>query len=463
MNGPEIAQKGVNRCDAVSYQELLDEDPLAVPPFMRFESSVDLGVEPIAASRYTSQEFFDREVASVWLKTWQYVCREEEIPEPGDMQVFDLVGRSAVVVRQRDGGLKAMRNVCLHRGRKLITKNGCHTQLRCPFHGFSWNLDGSFAKNPTKWDFPQIDEAKFSLPEIALDSWGGFIFINFDPDAAPLASIAAPMPEHFAHWQIAECHQIAHVAKVVPVNWKAAIEAFIESHHVLTTHPQISPYTGDANTQYDILSDHVCRFITPLGTPSPLIDNPNLTPAKIVENWFSKGSRAGAAGPGDGFAEGQRPRDYAARIARKTWGERTGRDYSEVAETDLIDAISYHMFPAFGLWGGIGSHIGYRWRPWEGRVDRTLMEIYLFAPNAVGAKPPAPAPLTFLGEEEAWATASELGYLGPVFDQDQANFGPLQEGLTAMGDDMLQFGRYSEIRCRQLHRAIDRYMAADEA
>jgi hypothetical protein len=206
------------------------------------------------------------------------------------------------------------------------------------------------------------------------------------------------------------------------------------------------------------LSDHVCRFITPLGTPSPLIDNAGLTPQRIVEYWFQKGSRAGPAND-EVFGEGQTPREFAARIARKTLQARTGKDYSNTAQTDLIDAISYQLFPAFGLWGGIGTHIGYRWRPWEGRVDRTLMEIYLFMPRPAEGEAPPPAALRFLGEDEPWSSAPELGYLGPVYDQDQANFLPLQQGLEALGKDgVIQFGRYSEIRCRNLHRMIDRYM-----
>jgi phenylpropionate dioxygenase-like ring-hydroxylating dioxygenase large terminal subunit len=456
------AIKGVNRCDALSYQELLDQDPLPSPEFLRTESPVDLGVEPIRADRYTSEEFFEREVKAVWFRAWQYVCRQEQLANAGDTHVFDLVGRSAIVVRQKDGSLKAFQNVCRHRGRKLVTHNGCQTRLRCPFHGFTWNLDGSFRENPIKWDFPQIDEAQFGLPEMAVDSWGGFIFVNFDRDAPPLRSVAHPMPEHFERWGIADCYQSAHVAKIIPANWKAVVEAFMESHHVLATHPQLSPYTGDANSQYDILSDHVCRFVTPLGTPSPLIENENLTPQKLVEIWFSKGSRAGPADANDAFKESDTPREFAARIARKTWTSRTGRDYSRVSQTELIDAISYNLFPAFSVWGGIGTHIGYRWRPWEGRVDRTLMETFLFTPVPAHGERPPPAPMRLLAEDEPWKNAPELGYLGPVYDQDQANLLPVQQGLEALGDGVIQFGRYSEIRCRHLHHMVDLYIRKHE-
>lgn len=457
MSAVPIAEKGVNRCDAISYQEVLDQDALPAPAFMRSEAPRDLGVAPVSALRYTSQAFFDREVRAVWHRTWQFACLEAQLPEPGDTRIYEVAGRSAIIVRQRDGSLKAMQNVCLHRGRKLVTRNGCHSQFRCPYHGFAWKIDGSFRHNPMKWDFPQIDEATFTLPEIRVGSWGGFVFVNFDTAAPPLDTISDPMPAHFAHWQIRDCYQSAHVARVVPVNWKASIEAFLESHHVTTTHPQITSFTGDANAQYDVLSDHVCRFIAPLGIPSPSIGSAGLTSAKIVENWFAKGSRTGRLTEEDGYREGQSPRDFAANVARRTLTAQTGKDYRDVAETDLVDSISYQMFPAFGLFGGVGRHIGYRWRPWDNRPDRTLMEIFLFSPQSA-KDPQPPAEMRLLRDDEPWSAAEELGYLGGVIDQDQANFGPLQQGLEALGDGVIQFGRYSEVRCRNLHRMVDRYI-----
>jgi len=278
-----IPVKGVNRSPAVSYQELLDRDTRDPPDILRLDQPVDFGSEPIAASRYTSEAFFKREIEKVFLKTWQYVCREEEMPSPGDTQVFEVVGHSAIVVRQKDGGLKAFRNVCLHRGRRLVTESGCKSQFRCPYHGFTWNTDGSFKENPMAWDFPEIDEERFGLPEIPVGSWGGFVFVNFDVGAQPLAEVADPLPRHFARWKIADCYKSAHVAKVVPANWKAVIEAFLESHHVYTTHPQFSGFIADANSQYDVLSEHVTRFLTANGLPSPLIDAADWPEEKVAE------------------------------------------------------------------------------------------------------------------------------------------------------------------------------------
>jgi phenylpropionate dioxygenase-like ring-hydroxylating dioxygenase large terminal subunit len=453
-----------DRCPAISYQELLEQDGGDAPEFLRTEGHADFGTAPVLASRYTSEEFMRRENAAVWHRTWQYVCREEQIARAGDSYIYEVAGKSAVVIRQPDGGLKALQNVCLHRGRKLVTSNGCNTRLKCPYHGFTWNIDGSFSHNPNAWDFPQIDEADFGLPELRVDTWGGFVFVNFDHDVAPLASIAHPMPDHFAHWGIENCYVAAHVAKVVGANWKCAVEAFVESLHVTTTHPQLTPYTGDANSQYDILSDHVCRFITPLGTPSPLIDSSKFTPERIIEYWFSKGSRAGNVDDENAPRPGELPRQFAARLGRKNWTEKTGRDMSQVSAAELIDAISYNMFPAFSVWGGVGSHIGYRWRPWGGKPGQCLMEVFLFVPVPPGTERPAAAQMNFLTEEQSWTEAAELGYLGGVYDQDQVNLRPVQEGLEALGSDgVINFGRYSEIRCRNLHRMVDRYVAEYEA
>src|SRR5262249_19638313 len=181
---------------------------------------------------------------------------------------FDVVGHSVLVTRQQDGGIKAMRNVCLHRGRKLVTQGGNKPHFRCPYHGFTWNPDGSFKGCPLQWDFPQLEPTKFVLREARLEAGAGFIFANFDPDARPLVETLDPIPRHFERWNMDDCYKAAHVAKLMPANWKATIEAFLEASHVATTHPQVAPYIADANSQYDLLSQHVDRFMTPIGMPS---------------------------------------------------------------------------------------------------------------------------------------------------------------------------------------------------
>ena len=93
--------------------------------------------------------------------------------------------------------IKAYYNACLHRGRQLKDYDGRCTEFRCPFHGFTWALDGALARSPRRWDFPHVDDAEFALPEAKVGTWGGFVFINPDPDAEPLEDFLGDLPEHF--------------------------------------------------------------------------------------------------------------------------------------------------------------------------------------------------------------------------------------------------------------------------
>ncbi len=177
------------RAPGISYQELLDTDTHEVPDILRREQPLDGGPTFVPVERYISQEFFQLERAKVWDRTWQMACREEHLPNVGDYVVYEVAGRSYLVVRSSPSAIKAFHNVCLHRGRLLRTEGGTRAaEFRCPFHGFGWKIDGSLLNIPCAWDFPQVeDPAEWSLRGVQVATWGGFVFINPDPAAAPLA------------------------------------------------------------------------------------------------------------------------------------------------------------------------------------------------------------------------------------------------------------------------------------
>ena len=112
---------------------------------------------------------------------------------------------------------------------------------------------------------------RFSLPEVKVGTWDGFVFINPDPEAEPLADFVKELAAHFDRWNLRDRYVQAHVSKVIRANWKIAQEAFCESFHVNATHPQILPYIGDTNSQVDVW-ENCSRVITPAATPSPLLD-----------------------------------------------------------------------------------------------------------------------------------------------------------------------------------------------
>ena len=120
-----------------SVQDILDTTGERVPYPLDFESYEFLGTEDIDYSRYTSREFFRQEMDRVWGRVWQWACREEHIPEPGDFAVYDIGPNSFLVVRSEEGAIKAYYNACLHRGTMLAGKGemGSRSQLACPYHG----------------------------------------------------------------------------------------------------------------------------------------------------------------------------------------------------------------------------------------------------------------------------------------------------------------------------------------
>src|SRR5262245_7956032 len=203
-----------------SLQQVYDLDTRPAPDLLRAETHPDYGLSGVARDRYLSYEFHRLEVEHVWSRTWQMACREEHIPDVGSHVVYDVGDLSLIVIRGHDGLIRAFHNSCLHRGTQLRAEGGRVERLRCPFHGFTWELDGTMCELPCAWDFPHVDPEANRLPQAQVDTWGGFVFVNPDPDAVPLAEYLGVLPEHFERFPLEERWMSAHVAKVLACNWK---------------------------------------------------------------------------------------------------------------------------------------------------------------------------------------------------------------------------------------------------
>ncbi len=387
-----------------------------MPPSLR-AASVDgaLGDADIPRERYLSPAVHQKEVEKVWSRVWQVVCREEEIPETGDVWVHDVAGASLLVVRSAPGEVKAFHNACLHRGTRLATGPGRTQELRCPFHGFTWRLDGTFAGMPCQWDFPAVVPEEFSLPEVRTGSWGGFVFVTLDPDQGPLEDYLEILPDHFASWPLGERFTAAHVVRPLKCNWKVALEAFIESYHTVAVHPQLLKTSGDTQTEYDVYPGvrHVNRMITPVGIASG--HRHGVSEQQIVDAMFMTKDDPAALVPDGGTA-----RELLADKKGRELSERTGRDFSDLTDCEALDAIEYFLFPNFVPWAGYTTPLAYLFRPVGDGTASALMDVWLLEPPPAGDSRPPAARVRFLGADEPWASAPELGYLGPILDQDTA-------------------------------------------
>jgi phenylpropionate dioxygenase-like ring-hydroxylating dioxygenase large terminal subunit len=441
-----------------SVQDVFARDPVPPPPLMRVESpATGLGTADVSIERYFAKDWHDREVDKVWRKTWQLACRVEDIPNAGDHILYEIVHDSLIVVRTGSGEIKALVNSCLHRGTMLRTEGGCVNQFKCPFHGFTWGLDGHFVGMPSAWDFPTIDRANFALPEARVGVWAGFVFVNFDADAEPLETYLENLPEHFADFRLEDRYKAAHVAKIMPCNWKLAMEAFCEAYHVSSAHPQVMGYYGDENTQYDVWPGvrHVSRMISVQGVPSPSRARtlPETTIAEMRRDipFF--------AGKPVEIAPGSTARAALADRARTKIGRSSGRDMSALSDSEALDLIEYMLFPNMVPWGGQSLPICYRFRPHGDNPEQSVMEImFLFAKAPDGSHPPS-ATITWLGLDEPWSNAPELGSAAMVADQDTDNLKRIQRGLRASRKPGVTLASYQESRLRHYHQTLDHYMA----
>ena len=434
------------RSPGITYQQLLDQDSRSVPDVLRLQSPKDMGLQRYSVKRYTSAAWHELEVERLWKKVWQFTCREEDIPEPGDHYRYDIAGMSFLIVRTETGELKAYPNACLHRGRMLKEFDGNAAELRCPFHGFCWKLDGQLKDIPADWDFPQINQSEFSLPEIPLAVWAGFIFINPDQNCDPFDAFIKDLAEQFERWNLGGLYKQAHAAKVMPCNWKIAQEAFCEAFHVNATHPQIMRSIGDVNSQVDVW-ENCSRVITAGGTHSPLltdVSNPDLIRAMMDLDHDAEVPE---------IPEGVSLRTFLADRSRESLKAIAGDRAETYCDAELMDSLDYTLFPNFHPWGAFNG-IVYRFRPNGNDHRSSIMECMMLAPFE-GERPPA-AQVHWLKEDETWS--SVLGFLGKVFDQDSFNMPKVQQGLEATYMDGIVLSGYQESKVRWLHHKLTEWV-----
>jgi phenylpropionate dioxygenase-like ring-hydroxylating dioxygenase large terminal subunit len=446
---------GEARCPGPSTRDLIlrDTGP-ATPAKLTTETYAFLGDADLDYDRYISQERFDLEMKKLWPRVWQWACREEHLLHVGDYVTYDVGPHSIILVRSGPDEIKGYVNACLHRGTQFRPSDsrGVAPILRCPFHGWSWSLDGQLKELPCRWDFPHVKDEEFRLPEVKVERWGGFVFINMDPDARPLAEHMGVLPEHFRDgWDLSNRYTVLHIQKELDTNWKPAQEAFLEAYHVYATHTQGLPTAGDANAQYDIFGETVTRFVHTIGHQSPHLKR------EISQQEMLEKLRAGPEGAV--LPPGRLARSVAADHQREALSKDWRVDLSGYSDSEMMDSIEYFLFPNMFLFPGVTLPMIYRFRPIGMDPGRTLFDLLFLRPLAPGeARPEAPEPYRVTpGESYASAPGMDPG-LGFVYDQDTDNLAMQYKGFQASRKRGQTLGNYQEARIRRMHLTLDKFL-----
>jgi phenylpropionate dioxygenase-like ring-hydroxylating dioxygenase large terminal subunit len=198
---------------------------------------------PVAKEAYFKPEYLVLEKEHLWPRVWQVACRLEELPSVGSYLTYEIADESVVVVRAAEDRINAFYNVCRHRGRRIAAGCGSDHRLRCPFHGWVWDLDGRNTYVTTREDWGGLlDGDDLSLPRVRCETWGGWVFVNFDPDAEPLLQFLGEAASVLAPFQLDRMRYCWRKWLIMPCNWKIGLEAFNEGYHVSVTHSQLAKY-----------------------------------------------------------------------------------------------------------------------------------------------------------------------------------------------------------------------------
>ena len=232
----------------------------------------------LPAWTYSDPEFFDAEVARVIRPSWQVVCHVSDIPDMGDFHTLDYAGESVVVVRGRDGALNAFTNVCRHRGARLLDgPSGCAKKLVCPYHAWTYDLDGRLTGVPMRETYA-MDPSRHGLVPVELEIWRGFVFVRLERGGPSVAAMMAPYEAEVAPYRFDDLRAFGRVTlRPRTVNWKNIGDNYSDGLHIAVAHPGLKRLMGNG---YGVeASDHVDKMW------GPILDKPS---ANLSERAYQR-------------------------------------------------------------------------------------------------------------------------------------------------------------------------------
>ncbi|QIG80163.1 aromatic ring-hydroxylating oxygenase subunit alpha [Stakelama tenebrarum] len=197
----------------------------------------------LPAWTYSDPEFFEVEMRRIMRPSWQVVCHVSDIPDHGDYHTLDFLGESVIVVRGKDSEIRAFTNVCRHRGARIVDgPSGCAKRFVCPYHAWTYDLEGRLAGLPLKEIYPDVDTSKLGLAPVEVEIAFGFIFVRLEDDGGPTVSeMIAPYAEEIGHYRFEDLRALGRVTmRPRAVNWKNVGDNYSDALHIPVAHPGLT-------------------------------------------------------------------------------------------------------------------------------------------------------------------------------------------------------------------------------
>jgi phenylpropionate dioxygenase-like ring-hydroxylating dioxygenase large terminal subunit len=283
----------------------------------------------------------DREWDGVWTRSWLLAGLEQDLEEPGDYFVFNIGRESLVVTRTQDGRVSAAYNACQHRGNRIFTsERGSVEAITCPYHGWTYELDGTLKAVPDAERFPQgLPCDRLSLKKVLVECWGGMVWINMDPEAEPLSTFLGVVQEQLAPYRFQDMVLVRDQTVELDANWKTCVDNFNEQYHVDFIHPQHASFVDCRDAANELW---------PFGHRRVLVEGYVTNPRYGIPEELPPILQAAIA------PLGLDPEDFRGRVPelrravqkqKRLLGEKLGFDYSGFTDEQVSDVLQYDLFP----------------------------------------------------------------------------------------------------------------------
>ena len=429
-------------------------------------------IVPVEA--YLSPEYARAERDKLWTKVWQVACRVEELPEVGSFVTHEIADNSVIVIRTTEDEIKAFHNVCAHRGRRLIdvppgerNASGRRSHFVCGYHGWTYNAQGENVLIPRQahWQ-EQLAPECASLRTVRSGQWGGWVWINLDPDAEALMDYLAPIPEMLDPFELQNMRCRWRKWGVFDCNWKVAMEAFNETYHVAQTHPEVSRY-GDfagwsrvhgyhSNIGYEAPKDMDQNQQAKLRVSDG--PDPRVSTAEMQNFIWEKANTNttqtlvdAANRLKDELPEGT-PADQVLKhwlVSARAADEARGVVWPTVDPAHVAKSgTAWQVFPNFQIGHAVNNMLCYSARPYGNDPDKCIFEGSVYELYPQGEEP-----------QPAWEfcgpTAEEWCF---VLAQDFSNMAAVQQGMKSAGYAGNRINPYMERATANLHYNLARFM-----
>jgi phenylpropionate dioxygenase-like ring-hydroxylating dioxygenase large terminal subunit len=427
----------------------------------------------IPVEAYISPEYARAERDRLWRRVWQQVGRVEDLPKVGSFLTYDVLDDSVLVVRTGPDAFRAHHNVCMHRGRRLVdtpdkVKSACgqRKSFVCGFHGWTYDHDGKCIHVPERQDWQDgLTPENTHLAAVNVDTWGGWVWINMDPGCEPLRDYLEPAATMLDPFRLQDMRCKWRKWLHFECNWKVAMEAFNETYHVATTHPQFNKFGNfrgwavahgrHSNIGYDAPKElEETRSKIRLGTgvdtrvstaemqlytleetnttttktlvdaARRLVDElPEGAPAgEVLEHWLTSARR-----------------DDAAR----------GVIWPTIDPEHLASSgTAWQIFPNFQIGQGLTTALCYTARPHGYDPDRCIFEAACYELYPKGEEPQT---------EWEYAPKDDPNWRS-VLPQDFSNMAAVQQGMKSLGFAGPKPNPYMERSTANLHRNLAEYL-----